>query len=63
MSNLTYSALTGRDPKVLVWLKDKVRTPPFSVEAKREAGALLRQLQQVIAECRARLSSYLAAIT
>jgi hypothetical protein len=32
--------------KDLVWLHGEVKTPPFSLEAKLEAGYLLRQLQQ-----------------
>jgi phage-related protein len=31
--------------KPLVWLADKVRTPPFSKRARLEAGILLRRLQ------------------
>jgi len=32
--------------KPLVWLHGEVRTPPFSREARLEAGFLLRRLQQ-----------------
>ena len=32
--------------KPLVWLHGEVKTPPFSSEARLEAGVLLRQLQQ-----------------
>ncbi len=32
--------------KVLVWLRDKVHTPPFSAAARIEAGVLLRRLQR-----------------
>ena len=32
--------------KPLVWLKGEVRTPPFSKEARLEAGFLLRRLQR-----------------
>ncbi len=35
--------------KPLVWLKGEVRTPPFSAQARLEAGVLLRQIQQGIA--------------
>ena len=35
--------------KPLVWLHGEVRTPPFSTEARREAGFLLRSLQRGIA--------------
>jgi phage-related protein len=32
--------------KPLVWLKGEVKTPPFSAEARLEAGGLLRRLQR-----------------
>jgi phage-related protein len=32
--------------KPLIWLRGEVKTPPFSQEARIEAGFLLRQLQQ-----------------
>ena len=32
-------------PKSLVWLHGEVKSPPFSPEARREAGFLLRRLQ------------------
>lgn len=32
--------------KPLVWLHGEVKTPPFSVEGRQEAGMLLRLLQQ-----------------
>jgi phage-related protein len=32
--------------KPLAWLKGEVKTPPFSVDARIEAGYLLRRLQQ-----------------
>ena len=31
--------------KPLVWLRGEVTTPPFSINARREAGFLLRMLQ------------------
>lgn len=31
--------------KPLVWLKGEIKTPPFSQEARIEAGTLLRRLQ------------------
>jgi phage-related protein len=31
--------------KPLIWLKGEVKTPPFSAEARIEAGFLLRKLQ------------------
>jgi phage-related protein len=34
------------DEKPLVWLSGEVKTPPFSREARLEAGGLLRQLQR-----------------
>lgn len=36
----------SRGDKVLVWLGGEVKTPPFSKEARLEAGLLLRQLQR-----------------
>ena len=41
------SALDGERP--LAWLAGEVRTPPFSREARIEAGVLLRQLQSGVA--------------
>jgi phage-related protein len=32
--------------KPLVWLKGEIKTPPFSSEARLEAGFLLRRLQE-----------------
>ena len=37
--------MSPRD-KPLVWLRGAVRTPPFSQEARTEAGFLLRRLQR-----------------
>ena len=37
--------MSGKD-KPLVWLHGQVRTPPFSAEARLEAGFLLRALQR-----------------
>jgi phage-related protein len=34
------------DEKPIVWLNAEVKTPPFSREARIEAGTLLRRLQQ-----------------
>jgi phage-related protein len=34
------------DDKLLVWLHGEIKTPPFSQEARLEAGFLLRRLQQ-----------------
>lgn len=36
----------GRGDKPLVWLRGEVKTPPFSAEARVEAGGLLRRLQR-----------------
>src|SRR5262249_140224 len=33
------------DDKPLVWLHGEIKTPPFSAEARSEAGYLLRRLQ------------------
>jgi len=35
-----------RHDKDLVWLQGEIRTPPFSAEARVEAGVLLRRLQR-----------------
>lgn len=37
--------MAGRD-KPLVWLHGEIKTPPFSSEARVEAGYLLRELQR-----------------
>jgi len=34
-----------REAKPLVWLGGEIKTPPFSMEARVEAGVLLRRLQ------------------
>jgi len=39
-------AAVSKQPKPLVWLHAQVKTPPFSADARIEAGVLLRQLQQ-----------------
>jgi phage-related protein len=39
-------ATAVRERKPLVWLAGEVKTPPFSREARIEAGTLLRRLQQ-----------------
>ena len=36
----------GKGDKPLVWLKGEVKTPPFSAQARVEAGVLLRRLQR-----------------
>ena len=46
MSGLTYIGPVMSSPgKPLVWLRGEVKTPPFSAEARLEAGMLLRRLQ------------------
>jgi phage-related protein len=49
MSKLTYNDLEvsvklGHE-KPLVWLKNEIKTPPFSAEGRLRAGLLLRRLQ------------------
>jgi len=50
MSDSTYTRPAGSVDKPvdkpLVWLKGKVKTPPFSAAARVEAGVLLRRLQR-----------------
>jgi phage-related protein len=46
MSDMTYNESCGCLEKPLVWLHGEVKTPPFSREARIEAGALLRCLQR-----------------
>lgn len=41
----TLSAIEVQSDKPLVWLHGEVKTPPWSLEARREAGYLLRRLQ------------------
>jgi phage-related protein len=43
MSSLTYTLLVT---KPLAWLHGEVKTPPFSRDARLEAGTLLRELQE-----------------
>ena len=38
----------SKQRKSLVWLHGEVKTPPFSAEARIEAGVLLRHLQEGI---------------
>jgi len=45
MSKATYTTWVSPKDKPLVWLSGEVKTPPFSPEARIEAGYLLRQLQ------------------
>lgn len=45
MSRLTYTEVVDVQSKPLVWLHGEVKTPPFSTDARLEAGYLLRRLQ------------------
>jgi phage-related protein len=38
--------MSPRNDKPLVWLHGEIKTPPFSQEARVEAGFLLRKLQR-----------------
>lgn len=46
MSDPAYTPAGRKPDKPLVWLKGEVKTPPFSPEARVEAGVLLRRLQR-----------------
>jgi phage-related protein len=46
MSNPTYNEGHAGDRKPLAWLKGQIKTPPFSVRARVEAGVLLARLQE-----------------
>jgi len=46
MSDLTYIQAVSPKDKPLIWLHGQVASPPFSREARIEAGYLLRLLQQ-----------------
>jgi phage-related protein len=46
MSNLTYNLSMPPEDKPLVWMHAEVKSPPFSKEARLEAGFLLRKLQR-----------------
>ena len=45
MSITTYCSMSPND-KPLVWLAGEVKSPPFTPQARIEAGFLLRKLQQ-----------------
>ena len=45
MSYLTYIHCMNSSDKPLVWLRNEIKTPPLSKEARLEAGFLLRKLQ------------------
>jgi phage-related protein len=38
--------VAAKEDKPLVWLKGEIKTPPFSKDARIEAGVLLRRLQR-----------------
>ena len=38
--------MAAKADKPLVWLKGEIKTPPFSKDARIEAGVLLRRLQR-----------------
>ena len=38
--------MAAKADKPLVWLKGEIKTPPFSTDARIEAGVLLRRLQR-----------------
>jgi len=42
---MAYAGLIPESSTPLVWLHGEVKTPPFSQEARIEAGTLLRRLQ------------------
>jgi hypothetical protein len=46
MSEQTYNANVTPNDKPLVWMHAEVKSPPFSTEARLEAGFLLRRLQK-----------------
>jgi len=46
MSDLTYTGVVTPNDKPLVWMHAEVKSPPFSKEARLEAGFLLRKLQK-----------------
>ena len=46
MSDPTYTAGEASQRKRIVWLRGGIKSPPFSVSARRKAGALIRMLQE-----------------
>jgi phage-related protein len=46
MPDSTYPALRLLEDKPLAWLRDEVKTPPFSRAARIKVGFLLRRVQQ-----------------
>lgn len=43
---MTYLHVVDGTEKPLVWLRGEIHSPPFSAQARLEAGALLRRLQR-----------------
>jgi phage-related protein len=43
---MTYTPVVSSKDKPLAWLHGELKTPPFSKEARLEAGFLLRRLQR-----------------
>lgn len=46
LCRIWYNELVSARDKPLVWLHGEVKTPPFSVAARIDAGVLLRRLQR-----------------
>ncbi|MBP1610903.1 MAG: type toxin-antitoxin system RelE/ParE family toxin [Acidobacteria bacterium] len=46
MSDVTYDRFVTANDRPLVWMHAEVKSPPFSIEARLEAGFLLRKLQK-----------------
>ena len=46
ISCLIYRKAVSDEEKPIGWLHGEIKTPPFSAEARIEAGTLLRRLQQ-----------------
>ena len=48
MSDMTYCSYVSPNDKQLVWMDGEITTPPFTENARIEAGYLLRQVQKGI---------------
>jgi len=48
MSDMTYYCRMSPKDKLLVWMHGEITTPPFTENARIEAGYLLRQIQKGI---------------
>lgn len=48
MSDMTYCSHMSTKDKPLVWMHGEITTPPFTENARIEAGYLLRQIQKGI---------------